>query len=87
MTEGAAMVDCVDHNHTDELGACEGVVSLYASLSGSGESYPRCERHYRLYVERVQPQIDAIRRDYPDTDQPPDWFDPTYAGERWNEDD
>ncbi|AOT23103.1 hypothetical protein SEA_KAHLID_128 [Mycobacterium phage Kahlid] len=56
------MVDCVDHNHTDELGACEGVVSLYASLSGSGESYPRCER-------------------------PPDWFDPTYAGERWNEDD
>ncbi|ALF01567.1 hypothetical protein AVU96_gp068 [Mycobacterium phage Snenia] len=40
-----------------------------------------------MYVERVQPRMDAIRERYPDTDIPPAWFDPTYAGERWNEDD
>jgi len=49
--------------------------------------WERCEAHYRAYVERVQPQIDSVRLRYPDTDQPPAWFDPAYAGERWNEDD
>lgn len=80
------MSTCTDA-HSDEYGPCEGAVSDYYALSGSGLTYPRCERHYGLYVERVQPRMDEIRRRYPDTDTPPDWFDPTYAGERWNEDD
>ncbi|OYN81880.1 hypothetical protein CG716_05270 [Mycolicibacterium sphagni] len=71
----------------DEYGPCQGPVNRYEALSGSGELYPRCTRHYGTYVERVQPRIDAIRQQYPDTDTPPSWFDPTYAGERWNEDD
>jgi len=66
---------------------CEGDVNAYPSLSGSGMRWERCEAHYRAYVERVQPQIDSVRLRYPDTDQPPAWFDPAYAGERWNEDD
>ncbi|AGT12718.1 hypothetical protein PBI_WHIRLWIND_122 [Mycobacterium phage Whirlwind] len=76
-------MDCLD-SHT---GACQGDVSEYYALSGSGLTYPRCEHHYAEYVERVQPRMDEIRERYPDTDQPPAWFDPTYAGERWNEDD
>lgn len=77
---------CTDANF-DEYGPCQGEVNHYEALSGSGERYPRCEGHYRTYVERLQPRIDAIRARYPDTDQPPSWFDPTYAGEHWNEDD
>jgi hypothetical protein len=64
---------------------CQGEVSEYLALSGSGELYPRCEHHYELYVERLQPQIDAINRRYPVT-APAD-FDPTYANEAWDEDD
>ena len=65
---------------------CQGDVNLYLALSGSGMRWPRCEHHYRSYVERVQPQINAVRERYPDTDTPPSWFDPTYAGEHWDED-
>lgn len=71
---------------TDE-GPCEGEVLERATLSGSGMTFPRCERHYQTYVERTQPKLDEINRRYPDTDVPPSWFDPMYAGERWNEDD
>ncbi|AEK07141.1 hypothetical protein JOEDIRT_122 [Mycobacterium phage JoeDirt] len=66
---------------------CAGDVFMYEALSGSGERYPRCERHYAEYYARVWPKMEETRKRYPDTDTPPDWFDPTYAGERWNEDD
>jgi len=32
-------------------------------------------------------QREKTNRDYPDSDVPPEWFDPMAAGERWNEDD
>jgi hypothetical protein len=76
-------LECLD----DQESECKGEVQEYLALSGSGLAYPRCEKHYGEYVERVQPQMDDINRRYPDTDTPPSWFDPTYAGERWNEDD
>lgn len=66
---------------------CEGEVYEHLTLSGSGMRFPRCEAHYGAYVQRVQPQIDAVRQRYPDSDTPPSWFDETYAGERWNDDD
>lgn len=53
-------------------------------LSGSGESYRRCDHHYELYVERVQPKIDEINRRYPA--MAPADFDPYFAGESWDED-
>ena len=65
---------------------CTGATFPRPALSGSGVYYPRCDGHYGAYVERVQPRMDEIRRRYPDTDTPPDWFDPTYAGERWDDD-
>lgn len=67
-----------------EYGECAGEVSPYLALSGSGDSYYRCARHYGLYVERVQPKMDAIRRRYPVT-APPDW-DSLDCGEAWDED-
>lgn len=74
--------ECLEH---DDPADCEGPVLYRPALSGSGESYPRCDKGYDEYVTRVQPRMDAIRERYPDTPTPPDWFDPTYAGESWNE--
>ena len=61
---------------------CAGPVELRMALSGTGIPYPRCDGHWsaRLDLER------RLRRDYPDTDTPPAWFDEANAGERWNDD-
>lgn len=64
-----------------ETQGCEGPVEYRMSLSGTGKSIPRCEKHW---AERLQRE-DEIRRRYP-TNVPAD-FDPSYAGERWSEDD
>lgn len=77
-------IECLDSY--DDAANCDGEVSYYFALSGSGSTYPRCEAHYAEYVERVQPQMDDIRSRYPDSSQPPSWFDESYAGERWDDD-
>ena len=77
------MHECLEHFDARE---CSGPVDLYPALSGSGEAYPRCEAGYAAYVERVQPRLDAIQRDYPDSPFAPSWFDPAYAGESWDAD-
>jgi len=64
---------------------CSGPVGMHAALSGSGSRYPRCQLHFDRYVERVQPKMDAIAERYPA--QAPAWFDPTFCGERWSDDD
>jgi hypothetical protein len=40
----------------------------------------RCDHHYA----RQQERLDAIERRYPV--HAPSWFDPSYAGESWDED-
>lgn len=74
------------HDCLDGPVGCKGETFERYSLSGSGMTFPRCEKHYDEYVNRVQPQIDEINERYPDSDIPPSWFDPTYAGEHWNDD-
>jgi hypothetical protein len=63
--------------------ACGGPVELRMSLSGTGKSFPRCDRHWD---ERLEKQEEINRKYAPDSDVPPEGFDPTYAGERWEED-
>lgn len=63
---------------------CGGEVVEYLSLSGSGARFARCEAHYARYVERVQPRMEEIRERYPEL--PPADFDPSFAGERWEDD-
>jgi hypothetical protein len=75
------MSDCIDADR----GPCAGEVFERPSLSGSGLAFARCEHHYIEYAERTQPIIDDINRRYPAT-APAD-FDPTFAGERWDEED
>ncbi len=68
----------------DGPGGCQGEVWPRATLSGSGDSYYRCDRHYELYAERLQPIMDDISRRYP-VMAPPD-FDPLACGESWDDD-
>lgn len=60
-------------------GDCEGEVEYRFALSATGVSYPRCDKHWaeRLEVQR------GIEERYPHH-QPAD-FDPSYAGERWDD--
>lgn len=63
-------------------GSCSGTVE-YRHTSSFGKGFPRCEKHHAERMARRQNSIEQ----YADSDVPPAWFDPTAAGERWNEDD
>ena len=62
---------------------CKGPVEYRMPLSGTGRSFPRCDKHWS---DRLDTQ-DRLRRDYGvDSDVPPVGFDPADAGERWDDD-
>lgn len=70
-------MECVDERPDDP---CTGAIEYRYALSGSGASFPRCDRHWEERLRR-QEQID---RDYPDSPVAPSWFDPEAAGESWD---
>lgn len=79
MTESKTKpIECLDGHK----GSCSGKVEYRMPLSSSGTSFPRCDHHW---ARRLMEQ-ERIDRLYPDTPLPPTDFDPTYAGERWDED-
>lgn len=45
-------------------------------------SFPRCAKHAEERLDKEEQH----RQDYPDSPNPPSWFDPDYAGERWDDD-
>ena len=61
-------------------GTCTGAVEYRMPLSGTGKSFPRCDGHWDARLAK-QEEL----REY-ESDTPPDWFDESYAGERWDED-
>lgn len=67
---------CLDRDET-----CEGAVEYRMPLSGTGRSFPRCDKHWS---DRLDVQ-EGINRRYPAT--APSDFDPYYAGESWDEED
>ncbi len=69
---------CLDHGRRTP---CAGAVENRLPLTESGRSFPRCDRHW---ADRLDEQ-ERIDRTYP-TNAPAD-FDPSYAGERWDEED
>ena len=64
-------------------GTCEGQVEYRMPLSGTGIPYPRCDGHWHKRLEEDQ-RIEATYG--PNSDSPPDWYDPYDAGEYWGED-
>lgn len=66
-----------------ESGECSGEVEYRFSTSPSGRSFPRCDKHWSEHLQRVE----GINRRYaPNSSVPPSDFDPSYAGESWDED-
>lgn len=74
-------LECLDDN--DPRDPCRGSIQLRCPLTSTGRAFPRCDHHWDKRLARQQ----EIDHRYPDSDLPPSDFDPSYAGERWNEDD
>jgi hypothetical protein len=64
----------------DKSAECAGAVEYRMPLSGTGRSFPRCDKHWsdRLDVQR------GIDERYPS--HPPQDWSPLDAGESWYED-
>lgn len=70
-------IDCLESGNADD--PCRGRVEY--RWPGYGEkSWPRCERHGRLRLEREE---ENLRRNSPDGPGAPWGFDEMDAGERW----
>lgn len=65
-----------------EYGAdCRGKVEFH-TVGSSMKAWPRCEYHAERRLERYEHSIEK----YADSVLAPDWFDPSIAGERWDDD-
>lgn len=60
---------------------CQGSVDFW-SVGSSLRSWPRCDYHG---MERLKQYENSIEK-YADSPIAPSWFDPTAAGERWDDD-
>lgn len=60
---------------------CEGPVGMHTT-GDSLKAWPRCDAHQERREERYENSSERYAR----SDVPPSWFDPTYAGERWDDD-
>ncbi len=69
---------CLDEGRS----ACSGAVAYRLSLSGTGRNFPRCESHWESRLQEHERHMTT----YPDAPNPPSWFDPAAAGERWDSD-
>ncbi|MEU7146980.1 hypothetical protein AB0B15_02910 [Streptomyces sp. NPDC045456] len=72
---------CLDRNTEGHV--CDGLVRGRPSIAGTGTLIYRCPAGH---AASARYKLEVLRK-YPDTDTAPKWFDPAYAGERWNEDD
>lgn len=61
---------------------CEGRVQFRSTPDRSDlKTFPRCEAHFELRLAAAEHTMELL------SPTPPPWFDPAYAGERWDEDD
>jgi hypothetical protein len=70
-------LECLDAHQGD----CRGATEYRPSLTGTGTAIPRCDKHWEDRLDKE----DELRQVYPDSPIPPAWFDPTAAGETWDE--
>jgi hypothetical protein len=59
--------------------SCQGKVAYRDVGRPDGKVFPRCEAHFnkRLASEQRNRELESPH--------PPSWFDPSYAGESWDE--
>lgn len=70
-------LECLD-DHDDD---CWGPVEYHSVDPGRAKAFPRCERHWRLRLDRRERSMER----YENSDVAPGWFDPAAAGERWDD--
>jgi hypothetical protein len=69
---------CLDRGGRSE---CSGPVEMRTTPDRTdGKHFPRCEAHFEARLAESARTAD-LRGDVP-----PAWFDPSYAGESWDED-
>lgn len=60
---------------------CAGPVEYVTTPDRSdGKAFPRCEAHFERRLISAYQTLELL------SPIPPPWFDPAYAGERWDED-
>lgn len=62
-----------------DCGKHEGVEYRTTPDRTDGKSFPRCERCFQRRLDSSQHALEL------QSPTPPRWFDPSYAGERWDE--
>ena len=72
------MTECLDDRGE---GTCSGPVEYHSIDPGRQRAFPRCDLHWNERLDRRQNSMEM----YADSDVAPSWFDPSYAGERWDE--
>lgn len=60
---------------------CDGPVEYRESLSGTGTPIARCAHHWAV---RLADHAEHVAM-YPDSPVSPPWFDPSIAGESWDD--
>lgn len=71
---------CLDSHREDDR--CQGPVWFH-TMPGADTGFPRCDKHWNERLDRYEGSLEQEAQ----SPLPPSWFDPTYAGERWDEDD
>ena len=74
-TSDCDLTNCWHNDDPREKENCEGQIETHKNKA-------RCKFHADKYWD----DVNQINHDYPDSDIPPSWFDPTLAGERWDDD-
>lgn len=65
----------------EEGPGCQGEVEYFISPDRRDmKAFPRCAYHRDKRLDQAEKNLELL------SDVPPDWFDPSYAGERWDED-
>lgn len=60
---------------------CSGPVAYHLNPDRDDfKAFPRCEYHQQARLAEAERNLELL------SDVPPAWFDPAYAGERWEED-
>lgn len=76
MTE---VLECLEDGRPDD--PCKGPVG-YHFVGDSLQGWPRCDHHADKRQQRYDEGIERESR----SPIPPDWFDESFAGERWEDD-
>jgi hypothetical protein len=75
--EIAEPLECIDGPQD-----CQGAVEWRTTPDRTdGKSFMRCEGHFDKRMQSVERTLELTSRSRPS------WFDESYAGERWDEDD